>query len=241
MLAATSGSADAVRLLLDRGANVNAKDLTNAQTALMFAAALGRADVIVQLVSRGAETNAVSKVSPIIPLAERYKKETDGKGTRTITGEGGRSDVTAMGGMTALLFAAREGHIAVVRKLVEAGADVNKVNAADDLSVLSSAILNGHFDIAMFLLEHGANPKLASKTGVTPLYATIDAQWPERTWYPPPSVTEEKTTHPITESPSRSWCESQRATWKETMVPHIPWRLDQPRRRNSVLARGKSQ
>jgi ankyrin repeat protein len=195
MMAATSGNADAVKLLLDRGANVNAKDLTNGQTALMFAAALGRADVIQLLVSRGVELNAASKVSPIITMADRYKKETDGKGTRSITGEGGRSDVQAMGGMTALIFAAREGHMDVVRKLIEAGADVNKVNAADDLSVLSSAILNGHFDIALYLLDHGANPKLASKTGVAPLYATIDAQWPERTWYPPPSITEEKTTH----------------------------------------------
>jgi ankyrin repeat protein len=195
MMAATSGNADAVKLLLDRGANVNAKDLTNGQTALMFAAALGRAEVIQLLVARGVEMNAASKVSPIITMAERYKKETDGKGTRGITGEGGRSDVTAMGGMTALLFGAREGHMDVVRKLVEAGADVNKVNAADDLSVLSSAILNGHFDIALYLLDHGANPKLASKTGVAPLYATIDAQWPERTWYPPPSITEEKSTH----------------------------------------------
>ena len=27
------------------------------------------------------------------------------------------------------------------------------------------------------------------------MYATVDAQWPERTWYPPASVTEEKTTY----------------------------------------------
>jgi ankyrin repeat protein len=63
------------------------------------------------------------------------------------------------------------------------------------MSVLTSAIINGHFDIAKILLDHDANPNLASKAGLTPLYATIDAQWPERTWYPPPSVTEEKTTH----------------------------------------------
>ena len=75
------------------------------------------------------------------------------------------------------------------------GANVNLVNAADNMSVLTSAIINGHLDIAMHLLEHGANPKLATKEGLTPLYATIDAQWPERTWYPPPSITEEKTSH----------------------------------------------
>lgn len=195
MLAASSGSVEAVRILLDRGADVNAKDLTNGQTAIMFASAAGRAEVVKLLAMRGADVNAITKVSQIISMADRYKKLTDGKGTRQITGEGGRSDVTAMGGMTALLFAAREGQIDAVRELVAAHANVNEVNGADGLSVITSAIINGHFDIAKFLLEHGGNPNLASKGGLTPLYATIDAQWPERTWYPPPSVTEEKTTH----------------------------------------------
>lgn len=195
MLAAGSGSVDTVRVLLDRGSDPNAKDSTNGQTALMFASAAGRAEVVRLLASRGADVNAITKVSQIISMGERYKKQTDGKGTRQITSEAGRGDVTVMGGMTALLFAAREGQMDALRELVTAHADVNEVNGADGMSVLTSAIINGHFDIAMFLLQHGANPNLASKAGLTPLYSAIDAQWPERTWYPPPSVTEEKTPH----------------------------------------------
>ena len=195
MFAAASGRVEAIRLLVDRGADVNAKDNANGQTALMFAAAQGRAEAIALLAERKADPNAVTKVSPIVTMIERYKQQTGGKGTRGITGEGGRSDVKAMGGMTALMFAAREGYLEAVKALVAAGADVNKVNGADETSVLTLAIVNGHFDIAKFLLESGANPNLLSKTGVGPLYATIDAQWPERTWYPPASVTEEKTTY----------------------------------------------
>ena len=195
MFAAASGRADAVKLLLDRGADINATDVTNGQTALMFAAAQGRVDAIKVLTARKADANAATKVSPIITMAERYKKQTDGKGTREITGEGGRSNVTAMGGMTALMFAAREGYLDAVTALVSAGADVNKVNGADSTSVLTLAIVNGHFDIAKFLLGSGADPTLTSKTGIGPLYATVDAQWPERTWYPPASVAQEKTTY----------------------------------------------
>jgi ankyrin repeat protein len=195
MFAAAGGKVDAVRLLVDRGADVDARDTTNGQTALMFAAAQGRSEVIRLLAERNADVNAATKVSPIIPLAERYKKQTDGKGTRGITSEGGRSDVRAMGGMTSLMFAAREGHVEAVKALVTAGADVNKVNGADAMSVLTLAIVNGRLDIAKFLLTSGADPKLLSKTGIGPLWATVDAQWPERTWYPPASVTEEMTTH----------------------------------------------
>jgi ankyrin repeat protein len=69
------------------------------------------------------------------------------------------------------------------------------VDGSDNMSVLTLAIVNGRFDIAKFLLESGANPTLTSKSGIGPLYATVDAQWPERTWYPPASVTEEKTSY----------------------------------------------
>jgi uncharacterized protein len=134
-------------------------------------------------------------VSPIVSMGERYKQRTGGKGTREITSEGGRSDISAMGGLTALLFAAREGHGDVVRALVEGGADVDKVSGADDLSPMTMAIVNGRLDIARYLLEKGANPNLLAKNGVGPLWATVDARWPERTWYPPANIQEEKTSH----------------------------------------------
>jgi uncharacterized protein len=195
MFAAASGSAEAVRLLLDSGADANAADATNGQTALMFAAAQGRLEAVQALLARKAHPNVATKVSPIVSMGERYKQKTGGKGTREITSEGGRSDINAMGGLTALLFAAREGHARVVQALVEAGADVNTVSGADNLSPLTMAIVNGRLDIAKYLLDRGADPNLYAKTGVGPLWATIDARWPERTWYPPASIQEEKTTH----------------------------------------------
>ena len=195
MLAAASGKTDAIQVLLDRGAEVNAKDITNEQNALMFAAALGRSDVVRLLAVKGAALDETTKVTEIVKREYRYRlrqQQANNNRVRNIRVEGA-SSLPTMGGTTALQFATREGHMDVVRALVEAGAEVNQVNAADQLSAITSALLNGNFDIAMYLVANGADPNLASSTGVTPLYAVIDAQWAARTWYPPPSLSEEKT------------------------------------------------
>src|SRR5262249_55207702 len=98
------------------------------------------------------------------------------------------------GGMTALLYAAREGHMDTVRALVEGGANVNIVSA-DKFSPMVEAVTNAHFDVAMYLLDHGADPNLATTSGMTALYAAVETQWAPRAWFPQPSPEQEKTTH----------------------------------------------
>jgi len=90
------------------------------------------------------------------------------------------------GGLTALHFAARQGGMATVRALVDAGASVNQPSAADRTTPLLIAIVNGQFDIAQYLLEHGANPNIASDDGATPLYAVINTEWAPKSFYPQP-------------------------------------------------------
>jgi ankyrin repeat protein len=96
-----------------------------------------------------------------------------------------------VGGMTALLYATREGHKDAVLALLDGGAAINQVNA-DKFSPLVMAIVNGHLDLANVLLERGADPNSATLTGITPLFATIDVQWAPHTSYPQPSTEQEK-------------------------------------------------
>ena len=98
------------------------------------------------------------------------------------------------GGMTALLYAAREGHMEAARALVEAGAKVNQAGGTK-MSPMVEAIINGHYDLAKFLLDHGADPNLASESGLTALYATIDVQWAPKAWFPQPRTEQEKITY----------------------------------------------
>ncbi len=92
--------------------------------------------------------------------------------------------VGAHGGMTALLHAAREGHAETVLALLEAGADIDGVSAGDHTSPLLMATINGHFDLAMTLLGRGADARIASDAGATPLYATINTHWAPKSRYP---------------------------------------------------------
>ncbi|GIW52076.1 MAG: hypothetical protein KatS3mg081_1431 [Gemmatimonadales bacterium] len=104
--------------------------------------------------------------------------------------------VGKQGGMAALHYAAREGRLEAVRLLLDAGADIDQVTLGDHSTPLLVAIINGHYDLAMYLLSRGADPNIASEDGVAPLFAAINCEWSLRTWYPQPTAyQQQKTTY----------------------------------------------
>ena len=246
MTASASGSADAAKVLIENGAEVNTKEAVYGQTALMFAASLGRDGVIKVLMEHGAEANVTTTVRKLA----RVRFDQDGnivEDRAAARGAAAKDAATAapdpkaedaaraeldafahavglksadyliakprakagdvanrgprkvgadyMGGMTALLYAAREGHIDAARALVESGADVNMPSAGEKISPMVMAIINGHLDLGKYLLDHGADPNVTAITGITALYATIDVQWAPKTWVPQPTTEQEKTTY----------------------------------------------
>jgi ankyrin repeat protein len=107
-------------------------------------------------------------------------------------GIGRERGTTDMGGLTALLYAARGGQIDAARALLQGGADINQVSISEKTSPLVLAAMNGHFDFAKFLVDWNADPNLANNLGLTALYAVIDVQWAPKGWFPAPSTGEEK-------------------------------------------------
>ncbi len=103
--------------------------------------------------------------------------------------------VDTMGGLTPLLFAAREGHLGAVDVLLKAGSDINETSPGDRATPLFIATVNGHFDLAQSLLDRGADPTLANTAGGTPLYAAVNVRWAPQTTYPQPDTTQEKVTY----------------------------------------------
>jgi uncharacterized protein len=99
--------------------------------------------------------------------------------------------VATKGGLTALLHAARQGHLEAAKALLDGGAPIDQPGAGDGTTPLLMAAINGQFDMAMFLIERGANPNIPSReNGVTPLWAAINTVWQPRTRFPQPEAME---------------------------------------------------
>jgi ankyrin repeat protein len=102
--------------------------------------------------------------------------------------------IGTQGGLSALHFTAREGHVESAKALIEAGADVNLPNPGDHTTPFLTAIINGHFDLAMYMLERGASPHLAAANGVSPLYAVLNNVWAPKSLYPGPKAYQQQRT-----------------------------------------------
>ncbi len=178
MMASRSGSVDAVKALLDHGAKVNVKDTLRGTTALMWAAEQSHVAVAELLIRSGADVSAQSEV--LRPLKRR------GLGYAPAKEQGG-PDAPVKGGLTALLFAARQGSLECVQALTKSGADVNQTSA-DGSSPLLVAVQNGYYDLALYLINHGANVNLANSKGWTPLYLAVKNRNQETTAIPGPDT-----------------------------------------------------
>jgi ankyrin repeat protein len=216
MMAASAGDPATMRIMIEHGAKVNAAESTHGQTALMFAAALNRSDAVSLLMKNGADASLSTKV--IKP--ERFRPDPDlvpmndgPDAPAPVARRNGRGGADAKpgdpapqrpmreigaqltGGMTALLFAARDGQIEAARALLDAGADLNAVSAAEKTSPLVLAVSNGHYDLAKYFVEHSADPNLANIQGLTALYGVLDVQWAGHSWFPNPVTAQEKTSY----------------------------------------------
>ena len=89
------------------------------------------------------------------------------------------------GGLTALVFAARQGDLESAKLLIEAGADVNQVTEFG-WSPLLAATNNRNYQLGKFLVERGADVNIANKGGMTPLYLATDNRNIEGGDYPVP-------------------------------------------------------
>lgn len=160
MLVARTGNVEAASLLVKRGAHVNAVEQFGEQTALMWASARRHPKMVEFLLAKGANINARS--------AWRNWE-------RHITAEGRAKDVNT-GGLTPLLYAAREGCDECVRVLIKHRVDVNLADP-DGAAPLTVAMMNKNWQIAQQLIAAGADVNQWDIYGMSPLHVAIEVAY----------------------------------------------------------------
>ncbi len=152
---------DAVRALVEKGADVNAAQ-GDGMTALHWAAVNGDVELTRFLVSAGARLDATTRLGHYTPL---HLAAREGKGAviRALLDAGDVANrETATGEATPLHLAALSGTVEGVRALIEHGADVNRREAARGQTPLMFAAARGRLDVVKLLLAAGADPSLTS-------------------------------------------------------------------------------
>src|SRR6516165_9550994 len=146
-----NADAQAVRKLLDNGADVNARDAAG-NTPLILAAFYASPESVELLIEKGADLNSANKAgaTPLIRAATDYEK------TRLLVAAGANIQVrTALGNTPLILAARRARNTLTVQLLLERGANPTERNESGVGPVLSAAA-SGDVQTVRLLLDAGA-------------------------------------------------------------------------------------
>jgi len=152
-----TGNVKAAQVLLNAGATVDAKEKWGGQTPLMWASARRHPEMMRLLIAKGADVNARS-------IDRDYQRHIQAEG---------RPKSLDSGGLTPLMYAARENCKECVEVLLQSKADIDLPDP-DSVSPLLVAIMNANWDVAKQLIEAGADVNQWDIYGETPLITAID-------------------------------------------------------------------
>ena len=162
--AAHGGHLDIVGCLVEHGADVNARQSFDS-TPLMTTCCNGHMNVATYLIQHGA--NISSNMAQIYILFSKYTSHPTW-----------RKYTQDKNGNTCLHYAAENGHVEVVSKLLAVGAKENQdyVNARSNFGTtpLMTTCYYGHMNVATYLVEQGTNIHLQDKNGNTCLHCAAE-------------------------------------------------------------------
>jgi uncharacterized protein len=174
MWAAANSNTEAVRFLAHKGADVGARSATMKPGRRPYLADSGRARLQEFIEKRGQGGTVVAIDTP----EAKARLEAEIAETKRVLSKFPEPEAVPhsekqWGGLTPLIFAAREGSIDTVEALLDAGADVNETSEYGWTALLV-ATHNRFYRLGVYLLDHGASPNVANEGGWTPLYIATD-------------------------------------------------------------------
>jgi len=187
----------AVALLLDRGADVAAqsKAIPRGRRPYLAPTVQSRLNEFVREIGQAGRRvqsrSGLGEVPPDDPKEAAVLKAQRDRALKALeaspgpAASGGSDDVDAppapgpnrtpeiWGGVTPLVFSARQGDIESARIMLDHGADVNQ-QTEGGWTALLAAVQNRYYKLAALLLERGADPRIQNKGGWSPLYLATD-------------------------------------------------------------------
>jgi ankyrin repeat protein len=173
-LMAAAPDAEKMKLLIDRGANVNARAQTRFSALMVAAQYQDSTAAINLLLDRGAAVGAPAEGAPVFNANPFFLASYAGNATvlKRLKDAGAKIDdpMTLIGTSrtTPLLGAYKFGDTDVARTLFELGTPLEFADG-NGITMLGRAALNNEVAMARTLIERGANVNVVDKLGMTPL------------------------------------------------------------------------
>jgi ankyrin repeat protein len=171
MDAAQRGRGDLVELLLNAGAEINARSHSGS-TALMIAAEYGRKDMVELLLNAGADVHA-KKNNGIMALMVAAAVRNEKGIVELLLDRGADVHAKDKDGSTALILAACSGRKETLELLLDRGADIHEKDKDGSTALILAARWNRR-EMLKLLLDRGADLHAKDKDGSTALIAAAE-------------------------------------------------------------------
>ena len=178
LMYATDDSLEIVKYLVSTGAFLNTQD-NSGNSVLMLASEQGYAKLVALILTYPMQVNSENKLG--LSALHLATKNGHTKTVELLIQNRADIDELMPNGLPPIFEAITKGYTAILGLFLAKGADVNDTVPSTQTSLLSIASALGKTSSVQVLLEKGADPNLANKLGITPIFLSISKQHHEIT------------------------------------------------------------